>query len=69
MMGVVPVGAAWVVVRNGDLDLVALPRLHATEDIVRIAAGTDVQTMHVDVRGVEVMRQVGIERHLRAVRR
>jgi hypothetical protein len=68
-MGVIPVGAARVIVRDGDDDVVAPPRLHAAEDVVGIAAGADVQPMDVDVRGVEVMGQVGIERHLRPVRR
>ena len=69
VMGVIPVGAARVVVGNGDRDVVALPRLHAAQDVVGIAAGADVHAMHVEVRGVEVMGQVGIERHLRPVRR
>ena len=69
MVGVVPVGAARVVGGDGDLDVVTLPWFHAAQDIVGVAAGTDVQTMDVDIRGVEVMRQVGIERQLRAVRR
>ena len=55
MMGVVPVSAACVIVGNGDRDLVALPRLHAAQDIVGVAAGADVHPMRVEVRGIEVM--------------
>ena len=38
MMGMIPVGSPRVIVRNGDFDFVALPRLHRAEDVVGDAA-------------------------------
>ena len=69
MMGVIPIGAPRVVVRNGNFDVVTLPRLHRAEDVVGEAIGADMQAMQMEIGGVEVVRQHHIERHRIGVRR
>ncbi len=69
MMRVIPVGAARVVARNRDLDVIAFARLHRPEDVVGDAAGIDVHAVDMEVRGVEVVRQRHVERHRVRVRR
>src|SRR5882724_13659991 len=60
---VVPVGAARVIGRDGDLDVVALLRLHGPEDVVGDSAGAHMRTVEMEVRRVEVVRQHHVERH------
>ena len=48
--------------RNGDLDLVGLPRLHVAQDVVGDAAGAHMQAVRVQVGRIEVIRQVVIVR-------
>jgi len=66
---VVPVGAARVIGRDGDLDVVALLRLHGPEDVVGDSAGAHMRTVEMEVRRVEVVRQHHVERHRVGVRR
>ena len=68
VMRVVPVGAAGVIVRNLDLDRVALTRLERAEDVVGVSLRTDVRAVEMEVGGVEQVRQVLVERRLDTVR-
>lgn len=44
--------------RDGDLDVVRLARLHGTQHVVRNARRADMSVMEMEVRRVEVVRQV-----------
>jgi hypothetical protein len=57
VMRVVAISAARMVLRDRDLDIVALPRLHRPEDIVGVSTRADVATVEVKVCGVEMVWQ------------
>lgn len=66
-VGVVPVAAAGVVVRDGDLVLLGRAGRHAEEDVVAIALRRDVQAVRVEVGRRPLVRAVRGERVIRVL--
>jgi hypothetical protein len=59
----VPIGAPRMITGDGDLDIVTLPGLHRSKNVVGDAGRTDVRPVEVEIRGVEMVRQSHVERH------
>ena len=56
VMRMIPAGAARVVLRQRDLDVVAVSRLHRTHDVVGDAARAAVRAVKMEIRAVELVR-------------
>ena len=61
-MGVIPVRAGRMGGRDGDLDLVGLPRFHLAQHVVGDAVGTHMQAVGVQVGRVDAIREVVVAR-------
>ncbi len=63
VMRMIPERPGRMVRRDRDLDVIGLPRFHRAEDVVRQRTRIHVQTVRVEIRCVEMMRQRHVERH------